>query len=396
MQRFFSTVIPWATLFWVFFRQHVSCPEDVYLLVGDEVVATKAGKTTHGLDRFFSSLSGKPVPGLAFFALSLVSTQQRRSFPIRVEQVVRSDAEKAASKAKADAKKQSSSPPKRRPGRPKGSKNTAKSAMTLTPELSRITGMLGALLHLIAGVVSLTYLVLDGHFGNHNALAMAQQNNLHLISKLRCDAALSFPDAGPYAGRGPHRKYGDKVKDDNIPEPYLTVTTVEGHIQTQLSQAQLLHKEFVQPLNVVLIVKTDLRTQAQAHVLLFSSDLTLAYASLVDSYGLRFQIEFNFRDAKQYWGLEDFMNVTPTGVTNAANLSLFMVNVAYQLRLDVRQRAPDSSVLDLKADCRGYKYVEETIKMLPEKPEPILLRQILDRVACLGRIHIPQPSFSFS
>ncbi len=89
---------------------------------------------------------------------------------------------------------------------------------------------------------------------------------------------------------------------------------------------------------------------------------------LIDYYGLRFQIEFNFRDAKQYWGLEDFMNVTPTGVTNAANLSLFMVNVAYRLRADVHARDPDYSVLDLKADCRGYKYVEETIQMLPEKP----------------------------
>src|SRR5215472_7809873 len=105
VQRFFATVIPWATLFWVFFRHHVYRPGDVYLLVGDEVVTTKAGKQTHGLDRFFASLYGKPVPGLAFFTLSLVSTQQRRSFPLRVEQVVRSDAEKAASKAKAAAKK---------------------------------------------------------------------------------------------------------------------------------------------------------------------------------------------------------------------------------------------------------------------------------------------------
>jgi putative transposase len=107
-------------------------------------------------------------------------------------------------------------------------------------------------------------------------------------------------------------------------------------------------------------------------------------------------IEFNFRDAKQYWGLEDFMNVTPTGVTNAANLSLFMVNVAYRLCTDVRQRAPDYSVLDLKADYRGYKYVEETIQMLPEKPEPILFAKILNQVAGLGRIHAVQPSFSFS
>jgi putative transposase len=66
------------------------------------------------------------------------------------------------------------------------------------------------------------------------------------------------------------------------------------------------------------------------------------------------------------------MNVTPTGVTHAVNWSLFMINVAYRLRTDIHQRAPDGSVLDLKADCRGYTYVAETIKMLPEKPEPVL------------------------
>ena len=65
VQRFFSTVIPWATRFWVFFRQHVYRPEDVYLLAGDQGVSTKGGQHTHGLNRFFSSLDGKPVPGLA-------------------------------------------------------------------------------------------------------------------------------------------------------------------------------------------------------------------------------------------------------------------------------------------------------------------------------------------
>jgi DDE superfamily endonuclease len=397
VQRFFSTVIPWATLFWVFFRQHVYRPGDVYLLVGDEVVATKAGKHTHGLDRFFASLYGKPVPGLAFFTLSLVSTQQRRSFPLRIEQVVRSDAEKAATKAKVAAKKQpAAATVLRRPGRPKGSKNKPQADGARTPEFVRITGMLAALLHRLTGVVSLTYLVLDGHFGNHNALQMAQEHHLHLISKLRCDAALYFPYAGSYAGRGPRRKYGDKVDYDHLPIPYLKETAVEGHMQTCVYQMQLLHKEFAQPLNVVIIAKTNLRTQARAHVILFSSDLALAYTLLVDYYGLRFQIEFNFRDAKQYWGLEDFMNVTPTGVTNAANLALFMVNVAYRLRTDLHPHAPDYSVLDLKADCRGSKYVEETIKMLPEKPEPVLLGQILNKVARLGRIHVSQPAFSFS
>jgi DDE superfamily endonuclease len=396
VQRFFATVIPWATLFWVFFRQHAYRPGDGYLLVGDEVVATKAGKHTYGLDRFFASLYGKPVPGLAFFTLSLVSITQRHSFPIRVEQVVRSDAEKAASKAKARAKKSLVPRPKRRPGRPPGSTNKTTTQGTLTPELGRIKAMIEALLRLLMPICPLTYLVLDGHFGNHNTLDMARQCVLHLISKLRCDAALYFPYTGPYAGRGPHRKYGRKIDYDNLPVQYLKETTVEGHIQTCLYQMQVLHKEFAQPLNVVIITKTNLRTQACAHVVLFSSDLDLASALLVDYYGLRFQIEFNFRDAKQYWGLEDFMNITPTGVTNAANLSLCMVNVAYCLRTDGHVREPAYSVLDLKADCRGYKYVEETIKMLPEKPEPVLLAKILNQVAGLGRIHAAQPSFSFS
>jgi len=57
--------------------------------------------------------------------------------------------------------------------------------------------MLDALRKLIAGAIPLTYVVLDGHFGHHNALRRARQSHLHLISKLRCDAALYFPYASP-------------------------------------------------------------------------------------------------------------------------------------------------------------------------------------------------------
>src|SRR5215467_4202670 len=115
IQRFFATVIPWGILFWVFFRHYLCSSGAYYLVAGDEVIVTKAGKSTHGLDRFFSSLYGKPVPGLAFFPLSLVSVQERRSFPMRVEQVVRSDAEQAACKAKAAAKQPKAPHERRRP-----------------------------------------------------------------------------------------------------------------------------------------------------------------------------------------------------------------------------------------------------------------------------------------
>ncbi len=67
------------------------------------------------------------------------------------------------------------------------------------------------------------------------------------------------------------------------------------------------------------------------------------------------------------------MNVTATGVTNAANLALFMVNVTHVLLRELRHTDPDYSILDLKAHYRGRKYVEETSKLLPEMPEPIMV-----------------------
>jgi putative transposase len=175
---------------------------------------------------------------------------------------------------------------------------------------------------------------------------------------------------------------------------YLKATTVERPIQTCLYQASRLHQECAHALNVVLIVKTNLQTHARAHVVLFSSDLELPSNQLKDYYCLRFQIEFNFRDAKHYWGLADFMNVTETAVTKAAHLSLFMVNVSYRFLRAVRQRDPACSLLDLKAWFRADKYVTETIKRLPEKPAPVLLAQIFIKVAGIGRIHAVQPSVS--
>lgn len=62
--------------------------------------------------------------------------------------------------------------------------------------------MLNRLLAQVGELIPLRYLVLDGYFGNKNALQMAKACGLCLISKLRVDAALYFPPTMPYAGRG--------------------------------------------------------------------------------------------------------------------------------------------------------------------------------------------------
>jgi putative transposase len=80
-----------------------------------------------------------------------------------------------------------------------------------------------------------------------------------------------------------------------------------------------------------------------------------------------------------------------------------MVNLSHYLLAQFREDNPGSGIVDLKAYCRGFRYVREmlklrlrsaltsseaeTLKMLPQQPEPILLSQIFAKLTSLGRIH---------
>ena len=82
------------------------------------------------------------------------------------------------------------------------------------------------------------------------------------------------------------------------------------------------------------------------------------------------------------------MNVNPTAVTNAANLALFMVNLSQMLMCDFRKDNPDFGVLDLKSYYRGCRYATELLKILPKKPDDILVAQLFRNMAALGSIHV--------
>jgi putative transposase len=367
---------------WILFTSQLWKAGREYIAAGDEVVFGKAGKETYGLGRFFSSLQQRVIPGLSFFVFSVIDVRERQSYPIQVAQMVKADGVKAQREKKKPAKG------KKRPvGRPKGSKNKKDDKPTLSAELLWLQPVLQAFLVVLKGVLSISYLVMDGHFGNYPSAWMVRQTGLQFVSKLRYDAALYQPFRGRYRGCGPHPKYGDKVDVHKMKKKFLKSDTQEKGIRTQIYQATLLNKEFAFPLNVVIVLKTNLSTNVQAHVILFSTDLELSYEKIIDYYTLRFQIEFNFRDAKQYWGLDDFMNVKETAVTNAANLSFFMVNFSTILLRRFRKTNPDFSILDLKSHYRGCRYVSETIKLLPQKPEGVLLAEIFEQIAHLGMVH---------
>ena len=383
IQRLDNTLLPWGTLCWVFFRSHLFDPDDVYLLAGDESIVAKSGDETDGLSRFFASTIGKVLPGLAFFAVSLISVKQRRSYPMLMEQVVRGEATTPPKKVTASKPSET----KGKPGRPKGSKNRNKTEVVLNDTLKQLQSMLKkVLVSTIDGFIPIRYFLLDGYFGNNQTLQMLKDCGLHLISKLRRDAALSLPPTTPYQGRGRPAIYGEKFNPNEIDSKYKVSTQTQGNITTEVYQIACRHKRFPDPLNIVCLRKTHAKTQATSHVLLFSSDLALDAETMIDYYVLRFQIEFNFRDAKQFWGLDDFMNVNEIPVNTAANLSMFMVNVSAKLREVFGSEHPGYGILDIKARYRGIRYLQETLKGLPQKPEPIVIDNIAEHLASMGAI----------
>lgn len=377
VQRFFNTTLAWGPIHWLIIRHYLLDREGMMVLGGDEVVVTKSGKKTRGLDRFFSSLYGKAVPGLCFLSLSLISVSRRCSYPLWLEPVVKAERDGSPQAVKRRGQR----------GRPQGRRNRNRREVQLSPYLRFVQGLIRQVLTLLGSTLSVRYLVFEGAFGHHDALQMVRQTGLHLISKLRHEAALYFPYEGPYAGRGPRKKYGSKLDYRCSPDRYRKSLSVEQGIQTAIYQMPMWHKRFADRRNSVVIVKTHLRTGAVAHVVLFSSDLDLGDEPLIEYYRLRFQLEFNFRDAKQYWGLEDFMVTQSTPVYNSANLAMLMVNLSQVLIRPLRQQCPAFSVNDLKAWFRGRKYVLEAFKWLPQMPEPIFIDQVIARVTELGRIN---------
>jgi len=384
VHRLYHTPINWFLVHWSLLQTHLLRSDGLYILAGDEVVVSKAGKKTYGVGRFYSGLAQRVIPSVSFLALSLIDVQERRSYPLHIQQLLPSPKPKESQPA----------PPKRGRGRPKGSKNHVKPEPVLSSLLIVLQSMLGTVLtHLT--VLRVKHIVLDGKFGNYPATWAVQQTGLHVISKMRQDAALYFPYDGDKPRRGSTPRYGKKLNYKHLSASCLSKTRYEDNYRIDTYQMALYHKDYPDLLNVVVVVKTHLKTRRHGHIVLFSTDLDLTAEQIIDCYSLRFQIEFNFRDAKQYWGLEDFMNISQQAVTNAVNLAFLMVNLSQVMLKPYRQHEPSFSVLDLKAQFRARRYLSETIKMLPEAPETHLISRIWQRLSRFGGIRT-QPIDDFA
>ena len=228
IQRFFTTSLSWGTRPWVLSRPHLGEQDDVLWRGGDEVVVTKSGKKTEGLERLFASLDGKQVPGLCWLSLALMSVKRRASYPVIMEQIEQKHTDNPP-----EAPQQTSQGQR---GRPQGGKNRNRRAVVLTPYVRFVQETINGLLKLIVDHVKVIYFGYDGAFGHHGALQMVRQLSVPLIAKLRYDAALYVPYHGASAGRGKRKPYGKKLDYRDRPAAALKASSGEEDIETQIYQ----------------------------------------------------------------------------------------------------------------------------------------------------------------
>jgi len=363
IQRFFASQIDWEHLRILLFSKFLFQKEDTYILAADECVEAKSGKSSFGLAYFFSSLASKVIPSICFAHLSILSVEKKDSYSFSIRQILR---KKQVKNTKIKIKK-------RGKGRPKGSKNN-QNTINYTQNLSLLEEMLLKLQELSTVFlhdIKFKYFVGDGAYGNKNYSLMLAKFDLKLISKLHYNAALYFAYTGDYLGWGRPRKYGKKLDVANLDSKFL-VDKIDDKKKKYIEYVYkmvLLSKNFKDKLNILVIVRENRKTKKKGHVILFSNDLELSFEKIIAYYSLRFQIEFNFRDAKQFFGLSDFKNIKQTQLKNAVNLSLFMSLLSKVLLQNYRLFFQNEhlSINDLKSIFRTDMYRKLILNNSPNK-----------------------------
>ena len=369
VERFFDKKIDWLSIKWQMIKGVIG--KEV-ILVADESTVSKSGKSTYGLGYFYSGLQNRTIKGISFLSFSLVDVESQRAYPLLTKQLKREKGKKVKSK------------PKKRVGRPKGSKNKNSEKVRLKG-LFRIVGWYLRVIQKVIKIPTLRYFVYDGAFGNNAGVQTAKRANLHLISKLKKNSSLYFKFKGKQKNRGRKRIYGELVNYEDIDKKYLKECKRDDKIEIEIYQFEALHKKINGALNVVIIFSKNLTNGKTTHTILFSTDLKQHYQKIIDYYSLRFQIEFNFRDAKQFFGLEDFMNIKKRRIHNFANLSMFMNNVSY---LIYKESGFDNySVNDIKSLFMAEKYTREILKFYGKKVDDILIAEAIRRISAFSLIH---------
>ena len=265
-------------------------PSSVLAIAMDPSYIDKSGKATKGVGNFWSGCAGKAKYGLELCGFAVVDILNNEAYHMKAYQSPLPD----------ELKSQGS-------------------------DLLTHYGKL-VVEHAKDWLAFSKYLLADAYFSKKPFVEHVLNAGMHIVSRLRDDADLKYLFEGEQkTGKGRHKLYAGKVDVKKPDMQYFTLDEITDDYR--VFSAIVYSKSFKRKIRLALVVfyKNGKETTRKMY---FSTDLNLTASQVFTYYRSRFQIEFIYRDAKQYTGLCQCQGRSREKLDFHWNAALTTVNLA--------------------------------------------------------------------
>jgi len=301
----------------------------------DPCYIPKSGKKTPGVDWFWSGCASAMKKGLEILGISIVDADAKDAVFLKAEQTFTG---------------------KKRGRKPKCTKGMDDPDSLTGWYLRMLTSNRRQLLSVCKLIVA------DAYFSKESFVTGVHSLGFDLVSRFRDDVRLRYLYAGPKLHkRGRPQKYAGKVDLKNLDMSVFNEECItEGKTSFRMYSAVVNAISLERDVKVVIVDYEDTEKKRQVRKVFFSTDTGMSAKDIFEIYRTRFQLEFVFRDAKQFTGLTHCQARNSNALSFAFNASLTSVNIA---RAFARQQRMDLSVGSTKTLLHNAAMVERFISM---------------------------------
>lgn len=229
------------------------------------------------------------------------------------------------------------------------------------------------------------YIIADAYFSKKPFVDIILLVGLHFISRLRDDSVLKYKYYGEKTGRqGRPKQFNGKVDVKNLDTNYfyLDLSTEEIKIYSAVVYSKAFKRDI--KLAVAVFLKDG---KEIARKLYFSTDLEQEGEKIVRYYRSRFQIEFLYRDAKQFTGLTNCQARSENKLDFHFNAALTAVNLAKQDWLSTKNGTlKPFSMADYKTLYNNTLMLERFMCRFAINPNTVKNQKIVKELLDYGKI----------
>ena len=330
-----------------------SCSEEL-IFAYDPSYLSKSGKKTPNVGMFWSGTAQKAKRGIEIGSLAIVDIPNQTAFSLDAIQT---------------------------PVMPKGSKSDEN---TMDHHLRVILNHVGH-----AERLNVKYLAVDGYFAKEKFInGVTENSSLQVISKFRPDANLRYAyGKRKPAGRGRPQLYSGKINTQYVDRRRIRYC-FDLDEDTCVFSGIVYSISLKRKVRIVYLEHYGPDGYANGHAILFSTDLTLSSQKILHYYKQRFHIEFLFRDAKNFAGLENCQARSKNKIHFHVNASLSTVSLAkalHYLPIPMDQRE-GFSMLDVKTLYFNQYITDFIFSKLALDLSCEKIRSLYDECLSIGRL----------